>query len=148
MTVRRLEKTDKSIASASLAKAKAASQGVEGAIFSKSLAAAANIHEALPLIATLGVSSNAERTPTPYQRREQLEQMGELLDTLESLGRELLAESLSEPDVTRQKLKETRDQALHSLSTAPENGSERELLHRTAVLATVELAKTDRGDYK
>ncbi|MBF0214054.1 MAG: hypothetical protein HQM00_10915 [Magnetococcales bacterium] len=148
MTVRRLEKTDKSVAAASLAKAKAATHGVDGANFSKSLAAAAGIQEAIPLLATLSVSANGERTATPYQRREQLEQMGELLDTLESLGRDLLSDSFSETEETRKRLKETRDQALYSLSNAPESGSERELLHRTAVLATVELAKTDRGDYK
>ncbi|NGZ07522.1 MAG: hypothetical protein G8237_14340 [Magnetococcales bacterium] len=147
MTVRRLEKTEKSVTAATLAKAKAASHGIEGANFSRSLAAAAGIQESLPLLGTLSVVNN-ERTPTPYQRREQLEQMGELLDTLDALGRDLLAGTQSEPDQTRERLKETRDQALHSLSNAPENGSERELLHRTAVLATVELAKTDRGDYK
>ncbi|MBF0341395.1 MAG: hypothetical protein HQL95_10605 [Magnetococcales bacterium] len=147
MTIRRLEKIDKT-ASSAVSKAKAATQGVDGANFSRSLAAAAGIQETIPLLATLSVSSNSERAPTPYQRREQLEQMGELLDTLEALGRDLLSESLSEPDETRKRLKETRDQALHSLSNAPESGSERELLHRTAVLATVELAKTDRGDYK
>ncbi|GAB0056068.1 hypothetical protein SIID45300_00368 [Candidatus Magnetaquicoccaceae bacterium FCR-1] len=149
MTVRRLEKSDKSVALASIAKAKPASTGVEGVNFSRSLAAAAGMQEAMPILSTRSVSSNGERAPTPYQRREQLEQMGELLDTLEALGRDLLNDEVPlESDDTRQRLQETRDQALHSLSTAPENGSERELLHRTAVLATVELAKSDRGDYK
>ncbi|MEO5346102.1 MAG: hypothetical protein H7834_06960 [Magnetococcus sp. YQC-9] len=149
MTVRRLEKSDKSVAAASLAKAKPASPGIEGVNFSRSLAAATGVQEAVPIHATRSVSANGERGPTPYQRREQLEQMGELLDTLEELGRDLVNDEPPLPsDETRQKLKETRDQALYSLSTAPESGSERELLHRTAVLATVELAKTDRGDYK
>ncbi|MBF0270814.1 MAG: hypothetical protein HQL98_01895 [Magnetococcales bacterium] len=148
MTVRRLEKSDKSAAGASVAKAKASTQGVAGANFSRSLAAAAGIQEAIPLLATLAVSSGAERGPSAHQRRDQLDQMGELLDTLEVLGRELLSGTLPESEETRQRLKETRDQALYSLSNAPETGSEREMLHRTAVLATVELAKTDRGDYK
>ncbi|MBF0190040.1 MAG: hypothetical protein HQL99_02700 [Magnetococcales bacterium] len=148
MTVRRLEKSDKSAAGVAVAKAKVSTHGVPGANFSKSLAAAAGIQEAIPLLATLGVSSGAERGPTTHQRRDQLDQMGELLDTLEALGRELLSDTLPESEETRQRLKETRDQALYSLSNAPETGTEREMLHRTAVLATVELAKTDRGDYK
>ncbi|MBF0262815.1 MAG: hypothetical protein HQL97_13385 [Magnetococcales bacterium] len=147
MTIRRLEKSDKSVAP--ITKAKPASSMVEGANFSRSLAAAAGAQEALPILSTRSLSANGERAPTPYQRRDQLDQMGELLDTLDALGHELLNDEVSvESDETRQRLKETRDQALYSLSTAPESGSERELLHRTAVLATVELAKSDRGDYK
>ncbi|MBF0439489.1 MAG: hypothetical protein HQL93_10260 [Magnetococcales bacterium] len=149
MTVRRLEKSNKPLASSTTAKAKSSALDVEGVNFSKSLAAASGIQEAIPLLATLSATAvNSERSPTPYQRREQAEQVGELLDSLEALGRDLISESLAEPEETRKRLRETRDQALYSLAKAPESGSERELLHRTAVLATVELAKTDRGDYK
>ncbi len=152
MTVRRLGKSDKTRASLATTKAKHSAKAVDGADFSQSLAAASGIQETIPILSALAVGSVgsvvSERQPTPYQRREQVAQADELLDSLEALGRDLSAETLSEPDETRKRLRETRDQALHSLSTAPESGSERDLLHRTAVLATVELAKTDRGDYK
>ncbi|MEO5332886.1 MAG: hypothetical protein H7839_12755 [Magnetococcus sp. YQC-5] len=149
MTVRRLEKSNKTLASSAAAKAKPSGLAVEGANFSKSLAAAAGIQEAIPILASLTAGSvTSERQATPYQRREQLEQADELLGSLEALGRDLIADDLVEPEETRKRLRQTRDQALRSLSNAPESGSERELLHRTAVLATVELAKTDRGDYK
>ncbi|MBF0295621.1 MAG: hypothetical protein HQL96_10580 [Magnetococcales bacterium] len=150
MTVRRLEKSGKTLARSAAAQAKHSAQSLDGANFSKSLAALTGIQETIPLLATLsaGAVSTAERAPTPYQRRQQTEQATDLLDSLEALGRDLINDELVEPDETRKRLRETRDQALHSLSTAPENGHERDLLHRTAVLATVELAKTDRGDYK
>lgn len=152
MTVRRLGKTDKTLSGSSLGKAKHAAGAIEGVNFSKSLAAASGIQEAIPILAALSAGSvntvGTERPPTPYQRREQMAQADELLDSLEALGRDLISEALAEPEETRKRLRETRDQALQSLSTAPESGTERELLHRTAVLATVELAKTDRGDYK
>ena len=93
-------------------------------------------------------------TSTPeyanYQRREQIERTDILLETLSALGRDLTQSVVGEgsAEVVRERLREARDHALRTLSGVSEKGEERELLHRTAVLATVELAKTDRGDYK
>lgn len=80
------------------------------------------------------------------QRQEHLEQAGQLLDSLEGLHQEL--SQGHDPVQLRDRLRQTRDAVLVSLNNDPQSPDERELLHRTAVLATVELAKTDRGDYQ
>ena len=85
-----------------------------------------------------------------HQKREQLEKTDKLIDSLAALGRDLTQSVIASgsAEMVRERLREARDHALRTLSSAQERGEERELLHRTAVLATVELAKTDRGDYK
>lgn len=97
------------------------------------------------------VAAVGEREASHHQRDEQLSQTGEILDTLEALGRDLgtsLGSMGGAKELTQKKLRETRDLALRTLSDTPARGEERDLLYRTAVLATVELAKSERGDYK
>ncbi|NGZ28964.1 MAG: hypothetical protein G8345_19005 [Magnetococcales bacterium] len=84
---------------------------------------------------------SATDEPSKRHRREQLEQTKELLDSLEALEQDLTGVE------SRQRLRESRDQALRTLSESPRQGEERDLLQRTALLATVELAKSERGDY-
>ena len=154
MSIRRVGKADKTITKpVSTGKNKTAAVGT-GENFAHQLAQVAGVRSpetieevAAPQVVT-GVSSKG---PSPHQRREQMEQTDELLDTLEALGQDLDPTLLSEDgndELARQRLKETRDQALRTLSDTPVHSEERELLHRTALLATVELAKSERGDYK
>ncbi|MEO5366524.1 MAG: hypothetical protein H7831_09255 [Magnetococcus sp. WYHC-3] len=120
-----------------------------------------NFAHMLDSVAGVGASEEVSAPPTVEsvgavgdepgrrERRVQRARTGELLDTLEDLERDLVGPLARETDEgVRQRLRETRDNALRTLSETPRKGEERELLHRTAVLATVELAKSDRGDYK
>ncbi|HIJ85154.1 MAG: hypothetical protein HW380_437 [Magnetococcales bacterium] len=128
--------------------------GVAGEIFARHLADVAGTQEmeAPEAVAAAGqVAPVGDREPTSHQRREQLLQTGELLDSLAALGRDMEASAKSnttENIQLRSHLRKTRDMALRTLSDSPTVGLERDLLHRTAVLATVELAKSERGDYK
>ncbi|OSM04302.1 flagellar assembly protein FliX [Magnetofaba australis] len=82
------------------------------------------------------------------ERRRQLRDADDLLDSLEGLEKGLAEGGRGDGgDSARARLIETRDQALRTLSDSPRVGEERDLLNRTAVLAAVELAKSDRGDY-
>jgi hypothetical protein len=154
MSIRRVGKADKTTTRpVSTGNNKAAGIG-KGEDFSHQLAQVAGVHipEAVEgVAATRVVNSVSSQGSSPHQRREQMEQAGELLDSLEALGQDLDPADLikdGNDDLARQRLKETRDQALRTLSDAPAHSEERELLHRTALLATVELAKSERGDYK
>ena len=151
MTIRRVDKRDKiAVQPSTAAKSRAVDLG-NGEDFARQLAELSSIRESVGINPVQSVSDHTSggKDPTPYQRRAQLEQTDELLDSLEALGRDLGENDLTEsPEIVRERLLKTRDQALRTLSDVPERGKERELLHRTAVLATVELAKTDRGDYK
>ncbi|MBF0110236.1 MAG: hypothetical protein HQL76_13785 [Magnetococcales bacterium] len=155
MSIRRVGKTD-SPASGSISSAKSRGiDGIKGEIFARHLAdvAGAQETEAVETVTAIGpVAATGDREPTSHQRREQLLQTGELLDSLAALGRDLEGtggrnDSLANMQL-RTHLRKTRDNALRTLSATPTSGLERDLLHRTTVLATVELAKSDRGDYK
>jgi hypothetical protein len=142
MSIRRVEKTG--ISSAPAGKIRRTGSASE-ATFSQhleALAALRNVH-ALDGIQQID-ALDPDEAPF-HQRREQLERTGELLDSLEALEKELV--SGGRGGASHQRLRTSRDEALRTLSNSPPQGAERDLLHRTAVLATVELAKTDRGDY-
>ena len=158
MTIRRVDKRGKSIIQPGMAGNNRSAASVSEEIFARQLAAQQQVDVA-------GVSDTEEimqiqkipfdpGTSTPdgsrYYRREQMERTEILLETLTALGRDLTQSVIGEGSLEnmRSRLREARDHALRTLSGFPERGEERELLHRTAVLATVELAKTDRGDYK
>ncbi|MBF0139042.1 MAG: hypothetical protein HQL74_02055 [Magnetococcales bacterium] len=151
MSIRRVGKAD-SPAAGSISSAKSRSvDSVSGEIFARHLAdiAAVREPEAVDAVtATELVTAVSDREPTPHQRREQLLQTGELLDSLAALGRDIAAVGKNSSMELRSHLQKTRDLALRTLSDSPTTGLERDLLHRTTVLATVELAKSDRGDYK
>ncbi|MBF0423445.1 MAG: hypothetical protein HQL73_10680 [Magnetococcales bacterium] len=127
---------------------------VTGEIFARHLADIAAVQGSDlvdAVTATEQMGAVADREPTSHQRREQLLQTGELLDSLAALGRDIGTvgpNSSLETLQLRSHLQKTRDMALRTLSDSPATGLERDLLHRTTVLATVELAKSDRGDYK
>ena len=154
MSIRRVGKSDKAITKpVSTGKTRVAEAG-SGEDFADHLAQVAGVHApevVEQVVATRAVKGVSGQGTNNHQRREQLEQTGELLDTLEALGKDLdpsiIAEGGNE-ELARQRLKDTRDQALRSLSDIPIHSEERELLHRTALLATVELAKSERGDYQ
>nr|CRH04547.1 conserved protein of unknown function [Candidatus Magnetococcus massalia] len=80
------------------------------------------------------------------RKKRQIKQASELLDSLEALEKNL--DGATAEATAAERLRETRDEALRNLNEDTSSGEERELLHRTAVMATVELAKSDRGDYK
>ena len=153
MSIRRVGKADKTIIRP-VSTDKVKSKGVEtGENFAQQLAQVAGAQSAdsvEELSAAGRVGGVSGKGPSQHQRREQMEQTDELLESLEVLGKDLDPTLINEgnEDLARQKLKETRDQALRSLSDTPAHSEERDLLHRTALLATVELAKSERGDYK
>ncbi|MBF0283174.1 MAG: hypothetical protein HQL51_01815 [Magnetococcales bacterium] len=142
MTIRRVDRPG--IARVGAAKSRSAG-AVGGAQFSSMLETLASLQETDAASGVEGVRPIGDE-PSRQQRREQLEQAGELLDTLEALEEDLRHGQGSEEAMAR--LRETRDHVLQSLSASTDSGEERELLRRTAVLATVELAKSDRGDYR
>ena len=153
MTIRRVDKSDKSVARSAVASKNMSTGSVAGEIFARQLAevSGAKEPEAVAVIQTVQFDpATSGSEPGRYQRREQLKKADELLDSLAALGHDLVQSAIGSGnlDAARERLRETRDHALRTLSSVPEKGEERELLHRTAVLATVELAKTDRGDYK
>ncbi|MBF0188937.1 MAG: hypothetical protein HQL50_13525 [Magnetococcales bacterium] len=147
MAIRRLDKSTKTGAAVPTGKGRAANKA-EGAKFASLLDSVAGVKEANPVAAVSGVGAIEEASP--HQRREQLGQTDELLDSLEALDRDMRqgrdAEGRLSQDA-RERLRESRDQALRTLSEHTNVGEERELLHRTTILATAELAKSDRGDY-
>lgn len=147
MSIRRVGKADSPVSSA---KSRSV-DGVSGEIFARHLADIAAVQEPETVDAIAAaelVTAVGDREPTPHQRREQLLQTGELLDSLAALGRDIAAIGKNSSMELRSQLQKTRDLALRTLSDSPSSGLERDLLHRTTVLATVELAKSDRGDYK
>ncbi|MBF0379477.1 MAG: hypothetical protein HQL69_00565 [Magnetococcales bacterium] len=153
MTIRRIGKTGKTnIKPVSTGKNAATKVGV-GENFADQLAhvAGTNGVESVERITPTKAINDVTSQGSKNERREQLEQTGELLESLEELGKNLDPSILikdGNDDLARQRLKETRDQALRTLSDTPAHSEERDLLHRTALLATVELAKSERGDYK
>ncbi|MBF0400021.1 MAG: hypothetical protein HQL80_09205 [Magnetococcales bacterium] len=153
MTIRRVDRSDKVAARPSVANNNLATGSVAGEIFARQLAevSGANEPEAVAVVQAVQFEPGANGTdPNRRQRREQLDKADELLDSLVALGNDLVQSAIGSGnlEMARERLRETRDHALRTLSSVPEKGEERDLLHRTAVLATVELAKTDRGDYK
>ena len=153
MTLRRVDKGEKTVARPAVTSKNLANGSAAGEIFARQLAEVSGAREP----ETVAVIQTVQFDPgTPgaesgrHQRREQLEKADELLDSLAALGHDLVQSAIGSGnlDAARERLRETRDHALRTLSSVAEKGEERELLHRTAVLATVELAKTDRGDYK
>jgi hypothetical protein len=152
MSIRRVGKAGKTTLSPVSTGKSAASKVAAGENFAQQLAEVAGPGgpEAVEEVSAVKVV-NRVTSGSQHQRQEQMEQTGELLESLEALGEELDPSNLikdGNDDLARQKLKETRDQALRTLSDIPANSEERDLLHRTALLATVELAKSERGDYK
>lgn len=119
------------------------SEGVTGGRFASLLSSASPVADVAPMagVAETGPVDAVDENAGRAQRQS----AKELLDSLEAFEKEIEANG---PQMSRERLRETRDQALLTLSHAPKGGEERELLHRTAVLATVELAKNDRGDYR
>ncbi|MEO5362639.1 MAG: hypothetical protein H7838_03320 [Magnetococcus sp. DMHC-8] len=153
MTIRRVDKGDKAVARPAVTGKNTVTGSVAGEIFARQLAevSGAKEPEAVAVIQTVQFEPGASGSEGGrHQRREQLDKTDELLDSLSALGHDLVQSSIGAGslDAARERLRETRDHALRTLSSVAEKGEERELLHRTAVLATVELAKTDRGDYK
>ena len=153
MSIRRVGKAT-TPASGSVSSAKSRNiEGIKGEIFARHLADVAGIHEVEgveEVAATAQIGAVGDREPTSHQRREQLLQTGELLDSLAAMGRDITSSSKSGSlgnVQLRSHLRKTRDSALRTLSDTPTTGLERDLLHRTTVLATVELAKSERGDY-
>ncbi|MBF0359200.1 MAG: hypothetical protein HQL70_11390 [Magnetococcales bacterium] len=152
MSIRRVGKAGKTTLNPVSTRKKAAGKVAVGEVFAQQLAevAGSNGPEGVEEVSAAKVV-NRVSSSSQHQRKEQIEQTGEILDSLEALGQELDPSNLikdGNEDLARQKLKETRDQALRTLSDIPTNSEERDLLHRTALLATVELAKSERGDYK
>lgn len=115
-----------------------------GAEFSSFLDSVAAVQGAAPTVPVDGVGAVGEEG-SRGQRQEHLEQAGQLLDSLEGVSRQL-GEG-KDPTTLRDQLRHSRDSVLTSINNDPATPEERELLHRTAVLASVELAKSDRGDY-
>lgn len=153
MTIRRVDKSDKTVARSSVSSHNLATGPVSGEIFARQLAevSGAKEPEAVSVIQSVQFDPGAHSSePGRHQRREQLDKADALLDSLAALGHDLVQSAIGAGslEAARERLRETRDHALRTLSSVPEKGEERDLLHRTAVLATVELAKTDRGDYK
>ncbi|MBF0424739.1 MAG: hypothetical protein HQL66_02840 [Magnetococcales bacterium] len=152
MTIRRVDHSGKSLANTSVKKPSRTGESAPGEKFTRVMDALAPMDGTFAVTATDEVQA-ADGDASSRQKRQQLQQTGELLDSLQELeqdlqGKELPPEGDETAEQTRLRLRETRDQALRSLTETPSKGEERDLLHRTAVLATVELAKTDRGDYK
>ena len=158
MTIRHVDKRGKSIIQPGMVGNNRSPASLSEEIFARQLAAQQRVDVA-------GTSDTEEVAPIQgvpfdpgastqdagrYYRREQMERTEILLETLSALGRDIAQSVAGEEsaETMRGKLREARDHALRTLSGFPERGEERELLHRTTVLATVELAKTDRGDYK
>ncbi|MEO5376847.1 MAG: hypothetical protein H7832_03555 [Magnetococcus sp. DMHC-6] len=151
MTIRRVNKGDKTLTSAIKGKKANRISTLAGENFSQHMDSIAALQGTT---STVEVSALSELTavdmnPSQHQKRERILQTGELLDSLTELEQEMAKTALKEKDLAqhRRRLRESRDQALRTLSELPKIGDEHDLLHRTAVLATVELAKTDRGDY-
>ncbi|MBF0136446.1 MAG: hypothetical protein H7833_01670 [Magnetococcus sp. DMHC-1] len=154
MTIRRVDHSGKSLANSSVKKQSRTSEGTPGEKFTRVMDALAPMEGPHAVTAADEVQAS-DGDASSRQRRQQLQHTGELLDSLQDLEENLQngdprpEESEAElAEQTRLRLRETRDQALQSLNDTTNKGAERDLLHRTAVLATVELAKTDRGDYK
>lgn len=120
-------------------------QAAGGATFAQHLESMAGIQARQPVLGVDAVDAVSRDDTPPHQAREQLDQAEALLDSLEALEKELAA---GQGKINRERLRQTRDEALRTLSNSPGSGRERDLLHRTTVLATVELAKSDRGDYQ
>lgn len=118
---------------------------VGGEAFARLLDSAGQVQGSQPA-AVLGAVAAVGEQPNPRQGKRQLDRARELLDSLEALEQGMVTPC--DVEAVQSRLRESRDQALHALSDAPRTGDERELLHRTAVLATVELAKSSRGDYQ
>lgn len=154
MSVRRVGKADSPISGPVSSAKNRGVDGASGEIFARHLAEVAGsqgVEGVDSVAATEQVAGVGDREPTSHQRREQLLQTGELLDSLAALGKDLDGPGRSgsmEDTQLRSRLRKTRDIALRTLSDSPASGLERDLLHRTTVLATVELAKSERGDYK
>ncbi|MGN7613550.1 hypothetical protein ACQZV8_15865 [Magnetococcales bacterium HHB-1] len=144
MPIRRLDKSSGSASTAKTGKGRQTS-GPGGEKFAHYLDNVAAPQASNPLTALTGTAPIGGSEASLHQKREQLEQTDDLLGSLEDLGDNL--KQGHESGENREQLRETRDQALRTLSSTPNKGEERDLLHRTAVLATVELAKSDRGDY-
>ncbi|MBF0159977.1 MAG: hypothetical protein HQL58_10695 [Magnetococcales bacterium] len=144
MTVRQLDKTGKTMAQVAAATKNRSAGQVSGEKFAHYLDSFAGVHgnESAAMD-----NSTTPDEPSLHQRHEQLRSAGDLLDSLEALESGLNQSSGEDNLEARERLRESRDQALRTLSDSPSRGAERDLLHRTAVLATVELAKSDRGDY-
>ncbi len=153
MTIRRVDKGDTASARSAVTGNNRVTGPVAGEVFARQLAEVSGAREldTVAVIQTIQFDPGTTGSESGrHQRREQLETTDELLDSLSALGHDLVQSSIGVGglDAARERLRETRDHALRTLSSVSEKGEERELLHRTAVLATVELAKTDRGDYK
>ncbi|MBF0309750.1 MAG: hypothetical protein HQL56_09500 [Magnetococcales bacterium] len=149
MTIRRLDKTDNLIAKPGVGGKRRTGEISGGENFARFLDSLSGTREsdAVFEVGQLDEVEGVGGEPSHSERRQQLQQTDEMLGSLESLEQDLQSGGRAETP-SRERLQETRDQALHTLSGSPKKGEERDLLHRTAVLATVELAKTDRGDYK
>lgn len=152
MSIRRLDKAGRAVTQSISGKKSQVGKVAGGEDFARKLAELSGVAEAEEVAPVAGVGEIApvSRDANTHQRRQQLQQAGELLDSLEALERDMSQDrtTLADSGQARKRLLETRDQALRTLSDGPEKGDERDLLHRTAVLATVELAKSERGDYK
>ncbi|MBF0620400.1 MAG: hypothetical protein HQL54_00590 [Magnetococcales bacterium] len=142
MTIRRVDKTT----TGAVSNKKSRETEASGENFAQLLEGVAAMRGGNPVDAVGSVTPVGDEGG---QKRQQLDRAGELLDSLEEIGRELTARPGERESEMRSRLRQTRDEALRTLndSATTSRGEERELLHRTAVMATVELAKSDRGDY-
>ncbi|ABK43423.1 hypothetical protein Mmc1_0904 [Magnetococcus marinus MC-1] len=146
MSIRRVDKPGASVSTT--ATRRTGQRGaVSGAKFTEALdsaqvAAVNGIDEVNAAEAVEQVEQISDQT-----KHRQLKQADEVLDSLCALEKELHNSAAQGDDGVMERLRETRDEALRNLTEETRGGEERELLHRTAVLATVELAKKDRGDY-
>lgn len=140
MTIRRIDRTTGPFSSSPTR----AVRGEGDEHFAEYMDSLASLDGAHGLDRVEGVTERERRSHRDQDA--QLDDADALLETLEALGRSL--EQGGDDAVTVARLQESRDQALSTLSNTPRGGEERELLLRTAVLATVELAKNDRGDYR
>ncbi|MBF0125566.1 MAG: hypothetical protein HQL60_09530 [Magnetococcales bacterium] len=144
MTVRQLDKTGKAMAQVAVATKNRPTGSVSGENFAHYLDSFAEVAGSETATTESGITPDE---PSLRQKHEQLRSAGDLLDSLEALESGLIQPSEEGSSGVRERLRESRDQALRTLSDSPNRGAERDLLHRTAVLATVELAKSERGDY-
>jgi hypothetical protein len=153
MTIRQVNRAGKGMAATTVARQGRTASSSSAEEFARCMDTLSSLQESDAVAMVEPTPSTDDQPSHQKERREQLFHAEALLNSLEALEQDLghtMAAGSSAPGAiseARERLRETRDHALRQLSDSTRRSAERELLHRTAVLATVELAKSDRGDY-
>ncbi|MEG3639731.1 hypothetical protein [Magnetococcus sp. PR-3] len=146
MSIRRVDKPGTSLPTTGTRRT-AQRGAVSGEKFTEALdSAQSSTVDAVDEVASTDAVERVDQVSDQTKRR-QLKQADEVLETLSALEEDLQGSASKSDEEVMDRLRETRDEALRNLTEETRGGEERELLHRTAVMATVELAKKDRGDY-